>query len=409
MEKNVNQAVILAGGKGTRLRPLTDRTPKPMVLMNGRPFLEYLIDLLRENGILRIVLLLGYLPEKIVDHFKDGSKFGVRIDYSIGDVSFDTGKRIKMAENLVEDHFLLMYCDNYWPLNIDSLVDYYNKCNRLTCVTVYRNKDGITRNNVLVDENGVILRYDRRREETSLSGVDIGFFIIDKKIFQFMPSGNFSFEKEVLPKLISKKQLCAFMTDHRYYSIGDLERLPITEEFLKPKKIIILDRDGVINKKPARADYVKKWEEFEFLPGAIEAVRILNENGFIVFVVTNQAGIARELMTESDLKNIHNRMKSEMESENAHIERIYYCPHGWDDGCDCRKPRPGMFHQIARDYHVDLTKCIFIGDDERDLEAGDAAGCRTVLVRPGKGLLDIVKSLCRPVPVRGPLQDSSIR
>ena len=393
IEKKVKQAVILAGGVGTRLRPLTNNMPKPMVLMNNRPFLEYLIEMLKENGILNIVLLLGYLPDKIIDYFGDGSRFGVKIEYSVGDVSFETGTRIKTAEKLVDDYFLLMYCDNYWPLNIKKLVDFYNKHNGLVSVTVYTNKDKITKNNILIDEEGFVVRYDKSRKDVNLNGVDIGFFIIDKKIYGFMPNTNFSFEKEVLPRLIARRQLKAFFTDHRYYSIGNLERLPITEEYLKPKRIIILDRDGVINRKPAKADYVKKWEEFEFLPGAIDAVKMLNEKGFSVFIITNQAGIARKLMTESDLRNIHNNMKDEMETKGAKIERIYYCPHGWDDGCECRKPKPGMFYEVARDYNINLTKTVFIGDDERDLEAGNAAGCHTILVNAQRSLLDIVNSL----------------
>lgn len=393
IEKRVEQAVILAGGVGTRLRPLTNNMPKPMVLMNNRPFLEYLIEMLKENGILNIVLLLGYLPDKIIDYFGDGSRFGVKIEYSVGDVSFETGKRIKTAERLVDDYFLLMYCDNYWPLNIKKLVDFYNKHKCMVSVTVYTNKDKITKNNILIDEKGFVVRYDKSRKDANLNGVDIGFFIIDKEIFGFMPNTNFSFEKEVLPRLIARRQLKAFFTDHRYYSIGNLERLPVTEEYLKPKRIIILDRDGVINKKPAKADYVKKWEEFEFLPGAIDAVKMLNERGFSIFIITNQAGIARKLMTESDLRNIHHSMKNEMETKGAKIERIYYCPHGWDEGCECRKPKAGMFYEVARDYNINLTKTVFIGDDERDLEAGHAAGCRTILVNAERSLLDIVKSL----------------
>jgi len=393
IEKKVKQAVILAGGVGTRLRPLTNNMPKPMVLMNDRPFLEYLIEMLKENGILDIVLLLGYLPDKIINYFGDGSRFGVEIEYSVGDVSFETGTRIKTAEKLVDDYFLLMYCDNYWPLNIKKLVDFYNKHNGLVFVTVYTNKDKITKNNILIDEQGFVVRYDKSRKDVNLNGVDIGFFIIDKKIFGLMPDTNFSFEKEVLPRLIARRQLKAFFTNHRYYSIGNLERLPVTEEYLKPKRIIILDRDGVINKKPAKADYVKKWEEFEFLPGAIDAVKMLNEKGFSVFIITNQAGIARNLMTESDLRNIHNNMKDEMETKGAKIERIYYCPHGWNDGCECRKPKPGMFYEVARDYNINLTKTVFIGDDERDLEAGNAAGCHTILVNAQRSLLDIVNSL----------------
>jgi len=391
---SIKQAVILAGGLGTRLRPLTNTIPKPMILLDNKPFLEYLTELLKKNGIKEVILLLGYLPEKIEEYFRDGSKFGVKIKYSIGDVSFDTGKRIKNAEGLLDKKFLLMYCDNYVPFNLKNLIEYHNKHNVLVTVTIYTNKDKFTKSNMRVDEKGYVVLYDKNRQQENLSGVDIGFFIVEKKVLELMPNTNFSFQ-ETLLKLIEKKQLAGYLTDHRYYSIGNLERLPITEKFLKPKKVIFLDRDGVINKKAPKADYVKKWDEFEFLPGAIEAMKILSENDYEIYIISNQAGIARGMMTKGDLEDIHQNMKKKLAKHNIKIKEIYYCPHGWDDGCECRKPKPGMFFQAAREHNLDLSKTIFIGDDERDGEAGEAAGIKTILVTPKNGFLDIIKQVIK--------------
>lgn len=388
---SVTQAVILAGGIGTRLRPLTYSTPKPMVLVNNRPYLEYLIGLLKQNGISEVVLLLGYLHEKIHNHFGDGSNFGINIKYSIGDVSFETGKRIKDAEHLIQEHFLLMYCDNYWPLDLERLMEFHNKNQTSATVTVYTNKDNITRNNIYVNEKGYVVKYDKSRKDKNLNGVEIGFFIIDKEVLGLMPDNNFSFEKEILPQLIEKRQLSGYLTDHRYHSIGSPERLLLMEKFLQPKKVMFLDRDGVINKKAPKAEYVKSWTEFEFLPGAIEAMTLLAQNNYKIFVISNQAGIARGAMTEQDLNKIHGNMEKELEKYNVKIEKIYYCSHGWDDGCECRKPKPGMLFQAAREYDLDLSKSTFIGDDERDLQAGNAAGCKTIFVDSKLSLLKIVQ------------------
>ena len=389
----VKQAIILAGGIGTRLRPLTYKIPKPMITLNNKPFLEYLIELLKENGIKEIILLLGYLPDKIKEYFGDGSNFGIKIRYSVGDVSFETGKRIKNAEELLDDNFLLMYCDNYWSLNLKKLVKYHDNHNVLATVTIYTNKDNFTKNNMKVDDQGYVILYDKSRQEENLSGVDIGFFIINKKVLELMPDTNFSFEKEILSELIKKNQLAGYLTDHRYYSIGKIERLPITEKFLQPKKVIFLDRDGVINKKAPKADYVKNWDEFEFLPGSIEAISLLTKSGYDIYIISNQAGIARGIMTENDLKKIHQNMTDEIEKKEGKILGIYYCPHGWDERCECRKPKPGMFFQAAREHYIDLTKAIFIGDDERDVEAGESAGVKTILVSPKKSLLEITEEI----------------
>lgn len=395
---NIKQAVILAGGRGERLRPLTDTIPKPLVQVCGRSFLEYLIELLKENGITEVLILLGYLPEKITEYFGDGSKFGVKIKYSnasfedeAGDI-VETGTRIKKAEKVLDDNFLLMYCDNYWPLNLKRLLEFHLKHKTLATVTVYTNKDGITKNNILVDNDGYVIKYDESREEKNLNGVEIGFFIINKKVLKLMPGYNFNFEKETLPLLVSEKQLSGFQTDHRYYSISTPEKLDVTERFFQPKKVVFLDRDGIINKKPPKADYVKKWEEFEFLPGAIEGLKLLAENNYDIYIISNQPGITRGAMTEKDLVDIQNKMEEELQKNSIKIAGTYYCLHNWNDDCECRKPKPGLLFKAASEHNLDLRKVIFIGDDERDMQAGETAGCKTILVGPKENLFGVIKS-----------------
>lgn len=152
-------------------------------------------------------------------------------------------------------------------------------------------------------------------------------------------------------------------------------------------KVVFLDRDGVINKKPPEGDYVKKWEEFEFLPRAIEAMKLFSQNGYRIFIVTNQRGIARGLMAKEDLEEIHDHMKEELSRHDISLEAIYHCPHNFQDNCNCRKPKPGMFHQAAKEYVIDLTKATMIGDSVSDMEAGSAAGCKTILVNEKEDLL----------------------
>jgi len=394
----IKQGVILAGGRGNRLRPFTDKNPKPMILVNGRPFLEHLIKMLKENGIKEVVILTGYLSEKIQEHFGNGSKFGLNIKYSFtlfldkNEKENESGLRLKNAEDLLDDKFLLMYCDNYWPLQIEKLERFYQEHNTEAMVTVYSNKDNSTKNNILIDDNGYVIKYDRSRTEKNLNGVEIGFFILNKKILDLIPEENCNFERDILPKLISKKQVSGYLTDHKYYSISNLERAKLAEKFLRPKKVIFLDRDGVINKKAGKADYVKNWSEFEFLPGAIQGAKLLNEKGYQIYVITNQPGIARRMMTKQDLDLIHQKMEQELEKNKAKINGIYCCFHGWEDGCECRKPKPGLLFQAARENNLDLTKTIFIGDDERDIEAGNAAGCKTILLN-NQNLLSICESL----------------
>ncbi|MBI2048869.1 MAG: HAD-IIIA family hydrolase [Candidatus Liptonbacteria bacterium] len=395
-DTRIKQAVILAGGPGLRLRPLTNDRPKPMVLVNDKPFLDYLAELLKKNGITEVVFLLGYLHEKITDYVGDGSRYGIKARYSISDVTDGTGTRIRKAneKGLLNEEFLLLYCDNYLNLQLDELYNFHVARGVAATVTVYSNKHGLTKNNIFVDSKGYVTKYDKSRADENMNGVDMGFFIINReKILELMPKEeNFFFELVVMPALIKKGQLAGFVTDRFYYSIGSPARLQVTEQFLKPKKVVFLDRDGVINKRPPKGDWVKKWEEFEFLPGAVEAVKLLTEAGYEIYMISNQAGIARGAMTEDALHDINSRMEAEFNRGGGKLQGIYYCPHGWDSPCECRKPKPGMFFRAALDHYIDLPSAIFIGDDERDKVAGDAAGVKTILMPSDGNLLEVVKS-----------------
>jgi len=398
MSKKIKQAVILAGGLGKRLRPLTNDRPKPMVLINNRPFLEYLIGLLRKNGIEEIILCLGYMPEKITEYFGDGSRYGVNIKYSIGHVSDETGKRLRDASALLAERFLFMFGDNYWPLDIDAMSEFYGKMNALVSITIYRNKDGLGEygyeNTIWVQNDNYVGLYDRTRSDSRLNGIDIGFYILSKDILKILPEHNFHFEIEILPKLIKKRELVGYYTNQQYYSLTNLGSIKRIEEFLKPKKVIFIDRDGVINKKMPEHDYVKRWEEFEFLPGVIDALKILTNNNYQIYVITNQRGVARGFMNEETLKNIHDRMDKELAEKGVQLKGIYYCPHD-ENECECRKPKEGLFFRTAGEHCLDLTKSIFIGDSQSDLIAGEKAGCKTFLIDSKTNLLDIVISLIK--------------
>jgi histidinol-phosphate phosphatase family domain/HAD-superfamily hydrolase, subfamily IIIA len=388
------QAVILAGGQGTRLRPFSDLRPKPMIEIHGVPFLEHIVVMLREQGFTDVVMLLGYLPEIVTSHFGDGSRWGLRIRYSVTAAEHNTGRRLKLAARLLEEHFFLLYCDNYWPMQADRMWRRFLEAGAPAMLTVYTNKDGWTKNSILLDEQGFITAFDKRNQTPGLQGVEISYAIFHRSILSRLPEhDNVPLEETVFPVLAANRQLAAFVTDHRYYSVGSVARLPFTETFLARRPAIILDRDGVLNRKPARACYVRSWAEWEWMPGSIESLVALREAGYRVIVVSNQAGINRRAMTEAELHAIHRRMSKEVTVAGGHIDAIYFCPHDWDEGCECRKPKPGMLFQAQRDFSLDLTRTWFVGDDERDAIAADAAGCRSYLVGPHRPLLPFIQDL----------------
>jgi len=229
----IRQAVILAGGRGVRLRPLTLTLPKPMIPIHGKPFLAYLMELLKKNGIEEVIILVGYFHEQIEEYFGAGEKFGLKITYSYDPVEADTGTRVRNASRLFAEHFLLLYGDNYWPLNLSMLTRFYKDKKKKASTVVYSNFDNSTRNNMLVNENAIVEIYDRERKKKNLNAVDIGFFIVQKNVIDLLPSGNCSFEKTVIPALIKKRQLAGFLTHEKYYALTDASRIPKIEAVLR--------------------------------------------------------------------------------------------------------------------------------------------------------------------------------
>ena len=238
---NIKQAVILAGGRGVRLRPLTDELPKPLVPVNGTPFLDYLINSIFESGLSHIVLLLGYKSEKFISYYDKHVNGKGKIEYSIGKVEDATGRRLINAYDLLDENFLLLYADNYWPVERDRMVSVYNDKKAKVMVTVFSNKYGTGEygkaNNIEVTGDGFVKRYDKKRTSEDLNGVDIGFFVVSKDVLDPNRPGNISFEEDMLPEFIAGRQLAAYITDTQYYSITDINTLKRFENYVTQNNI----------------------------------------------------------------------------------------------------------------------------------------------------------------------------
>lgn len=227
MQNKIKQAVILAGGKGERLKPLTNSIPKPMAPVKGIPFLDYLIFSIINTGINNILLLLGYKSDQIIKRYNNISK--INFEFSIGSEKDKTGRRVLNAFNKLEDHFLLMYGDNYWPIELESMYLNYKRLKSPITTTVFSNKEGTGeygfQNNINVNLDGMVSNYDKKRETKQANGVDIGYFIVSKKTLNPDVKGNISFEESILPILIKKNKLGAYITDEQYYFITNSQTL----------------------------------------------------------------------------------------------------------------------------------------------------------------------------------------
>jgi histidinol-phosphate phosphatase family protein len=381
------QAVILCGGIGSRLRPYTNENPKPMIACNGKPFLWFILQQLSDQGISKFVLLTGYLGHKIKDYFGDGRRFGWQIQYSMGPVNWDTGKRLWEAQEVIEDQFLILYSDNFVPFSLDKLNYTHLKNNLPLTLMVSQKCPG----NIKLDNTGLVLKYDNSRSSSFLDYVEIGYMLVQKnKTLSFYESPDCSFFS-ILERMSKDKQISSFIQHNSYYSVSDPERWKIAEKYLKPKKIILIDRDGVINHKAPKGEYISKWEDFIFIRETYEAMKYLSKGNFKFIVITNQAGVARGKIKLSELDRIHQNMVNEFKKEGIEILDIYVCKHHWDKGCFCRKPNPGMLFQASKMHSFRLDQALFIGDDLRDCQTAENAGCNSVFV----GQSDELKKLSK--------------
>ena len=381
----VSQAVILCGGRGERLRPLTDEMPKPMVSVNGRPFLQYLLEQLAENGINRFVLLTGYLGEKIVEYFGDGSSWGWSISYSNGPVEWSTTKRIHEALDQIDEQFLLLYSDNFAQLRLSELAQVNGDRNSAMTLSVVRKFPG----NIQLDANSSVAKYDSSRSESSADFVEIGYSLMSKsKIIACLDEHIHENFSSVIQSLTEDQQVSAVQVKTGYMSISDPLRLSRTEAFLKQHKILLLDRDGTLNVKPRRGEYVNSVDEFKWIESSQDSLKILGQNGFSFIIISNQAGVSTGTTKIEDLNEINDHIRTVFLSLGLTLLDIYVCTDHWNSESEFRKPNPGMFFTAVIDHKFRLDHSIYVGDDIRDAVAAKNAGCNCVLISPGELIKD---------------------
>lgn len=229
------QAVILAGGLGTRLRPLTYKIPKPMIPILGKPYLYYQLRMLKNYSINNILILIGHLGGQIRDYFKDGKELGLNIRYSIEHKPMGTGGALKLAEPMLEDDFFVIYGDSYLPVNYIDIERFFRKHNKTGLVVIYDNRENTAvPNNIALEDNLVVTKYKKGYNDSSLRYVEAGVSLFKKDILILIKERqSVSLEEEIYPLLIGKQELIAYITNQRFYDIGTPERLKEIEEVLK--------------------------------------------------------------------------------------------------------------------------------------------------------------------------------
>lgn len=412
--------VIMAGGKGTRISSVNSEVPKPMITVCGKPVLEHIIDSVKAQGYRDLIVVVGHLKNVIMDHFKDGAEFGVFIRYVEEEQPLGTAGALFFLRNELDEDFLLLNGDIIFDIDINRMHRYHKQKGGIATILTHPNNHPY--------DSGIIIADDENRVQDWLhkesprvwyrNRVNAGIHMLSPRVFELENGNLFQMDKrldldrDVLKPLISQRELYVYDSPEYVKDMGTPKRLLEVERDIQsglvrqknlenPQQAVFLDRDGTINRY---VGFLRDIESFELLPGVTEAIRVINASGYLAIVVTNQPLIARGEVTSEQLQMIHNKMETLLGVEGAYVDAIYYCPHHPHSGyegeiaelkieCECRKPKPGMLLNAAEEFHIDLQKSWMIGDSENDVLAGEAAGCRAILLKSEEDLLNVVERI----------------
>ena len=381
------EAIILAGGLGTRLKDVSSHTPKSMAMVQGRPFLEYQMDGLIQQGVKSFVLSVGYKSEQIQNHFGDRYK-DHKIVYAIENEPLGTGGAIKNALRFTqEENVVVANGDSLVVSDLQKQMQFHIDKGASVTLALKKMKDFKRYGTVQFDKNFQIQEFVEKRP-VSEGIINAGLYVFNVRAFLNMDwSDKFSIEKDYFESCVNTTPMYGFLINGYFLDIG------VPEDFKKAQTEIgtffnidkswslFLDRDGVINKKRDN-DYVKSIEELELLPGALSAISVLSKYFGKIFIVTNQQGIGKELMTEEDLALIHQHLISQIQENGGRIDGVYHAPHLVAENSEMRKPKIGMAVKAKQEFPaVDFKKSIMVGDSKSDMEFGKNAGMTNVMIQ----------------------------
>lgn len=401
------KAVILVGGLGTRLSTITnDQIPKCMVKVNGKPILEYQIQVLKNSGITDIVIIGGYLFEKIKSHFGKGDEFGVDITYIIEEIPLGTGGGLYFLKEEKED-LLVIFGDLLFDIDITRFFEFHKKHNALATILVHPNSHPFDSDLVSVDDNGKVTGYSSKNENRLHDYMNLVcagiYFISTAAIKNIKKNEKLDLEKDILfSKIMPENKLYAYHSTEYIKDLGTPERLLSGEQDIKSgivskknlrnrQRAIFLDRDGTVIKFK---DLLIKAEDVKLEKNVCEAIKLINKSQYLCFIITNQPVVARNLCTEEDVKKVHKKIETLLGEQGGFLDGIEFCPHHPDKGfpeenvkykmnCNCRKPKIGMIEKIAMKYNIDLEKSWIIGDTTVDIQTGRNARLQTILLLTG--------------------------
>ena len=403
-------AVIQAGGLGTRMYPLThDKIPKSMLRLDGKPMMEWQIECLKRYGVKEYIIVVGHLGDQIKEYFGDGIRLGISISYlEEREPLGSAGALFYLKDTLREKNFFLIYSDVMFDIDVNRMAAFHEKKHALATILVHPNAHPKDSDLVVMEEDGRVTAFDDRDNARNYwydNIVNAGLHILRGEMLKILDSPRrIALEKDLLAQFIQASGVYGYRTTEYVKDAGTVDRFKKVEADKKNsiwsarnlahmQKCIFLDRDGTINKYKG---LIANADAFELEENAAEAIRKINESGYLAIVVTNQPVVARGMCSFEDVKEIHKKMTVLLGERGAYLDDIIFCPHHPDKGypeenkrykrdCLCRKPKTGMIEKMKERYNIDLSRSYMIGDSTVDVQIGENSGMKTVLLKCGQG------------------------
>jgi len=404
------QIILLAGGKGTRLIEHTkDYIPKPMVLINGKPALQHLIEMCLEQGFRNFLILLNHKAEKIINFFGTGEKFNANIDYQIEDSPRGTAGALFDSMDKLSERFIVIYADTYINVNLKKFLKYHVDNKTKASIFVHPNNHPYDSDLVQVDKNNLVVNLyspTDRPKNPIRNLVNAALYVLEKSIFNgvILENGVIDIARDLFPKILNNGiKISAYISPEYIKDFGTIDRLSQVKKDIKkylpeklsdsyPRKAIFIDRDGTLIED---VGHLSDINEIRLFRNSGKALNQINNSGILGICVTNQPVIARGELTIDGLKDIHAQLELMLSMEKGYLNDIFYCPHYPESGfkgevrslkinCECRKPNIGMIKEASRIYSINLQKSWIIGDSCNDMLAGNRAGLKKILVLTGE-------------------------
>lgn len=399
------KALIMAGGKGTRLIELTkDMVPKPMIMLNNKPLLQYAIDNLIKYNIDEIYISVGYQHNKIIDYFGNGEQLGVKINYIIEEEPLGSGGALYYLKGKVKGDFVVCMGDALFDIDIPKMLQYHKDNNADITMLTHPNSHPYDSDLIICDDNNRVVKIDKKNNVRNFyykNNVNAGFFIVNANTLAYFDVlKKVNMEGDFINQLINdNKNVFAYHsteyikdvgTPKRYYgALEDIKNGLVDSKNLENKqKAIFLDRDGTINKYNG---FITKPEALQLIDDASKAISMINNSKYLAIIISNQPVVARGECTFAQENEIMNKLETDLGKEGAYVDAIYYCPHHPHKGyegevkelkivCDCRKPSIGLINKAVLEYNLDLKDCYIIGDTNTDIMTGINAGIPQIRV-----------------------------